>query len=90
MPRRYYDYLPEFFLGHFLSTIGSWILVAGFIYMMVNLLKGLFSKEKVSANPWGASTLEWTIPSPPPLENFEVIPTITHGPYKFAKEQVNE
>jgi cytochrome c oxidase subunit 1 len=34
-------------------------------------------------NPWGGRTLEWTIPSPPPPENFEEIPNVVHGPYDF-------
>ena len=39
------------------------------------------------ANPWGGATLEWTIPSPPPAENFEEIPTVTRGPYAFGPEE---
>jgi len=50
------------------------------------LLYAIFKGEKAEDNPWGGVTLEWTIPSPPPLENFEEIPTITHGPYHFEQE----
>ena len=81
MPRRYYDYLPEFQPLHIISTVGSWILVSGILVMIANLLSGLKSGKKAPDNPWGGTTLEWTVPSPPPLENFEEIPTVTTGPY---------
>ncbi|MGB9695865.1 MAG: cytochrome c oxidase subunit I [Ignavibacteria bacterium] len=81
MPRRYYDYLPELHNLHLISTIGSWVLVTGIIIIVVNLVRGLFSKELAPANPWGGTTLEWTIPSPPPHENFDKIPVVTKGPY---------
>lgn len=82
MPRRYYDYLPEYKIYHIISTVGSWILILGLLILIFNLLKALLSKEKTAdINPWDGTTLEWTVPSPPPLENFEEIPTVTQGPY---------
>jgi cytochrome c oxidase subunit 1 len=83
MPRRYYDYLPEYKIYHIISTVGSWILITGILILIFNLLKALLSKERKTSeiNPWGGTTLEWTVPSPPPLENFDEIPTVTHGPY---------
>jgi len=83
MPRRYYDYLPGFKTGHFISTIGSWILFLGLIIMALNLALAYFKGRKATANPWGGSTLEWQIASPPPTENFYVIPEITKDPYDF-------
>jgi cytochrome c oxidase subunit 1 len=90
MPRRYYDHLPVFHTGHVVATVGSWILVAGLLMMFFNLARGLFRKTEVSANPWGGVTLEWTVPSPPPVENFAEPPVISEPPYTFnppAKEQ---
>jgi cytochrome c oxidase subunit 1 len=83
MPRRYYDYLPEYKIYHVISTVGSWILILGILILIFNLLKALLSKNNrtTEINPWGGTTLEWTVPSPPPLENFDEIPTVTHGPY---------
>lgn len=86
MPRRYFDYLPQYQGLHLASTIGSWILVTGVIVMFANLISGLKRGERVGSNPWGASTLEWQVPSPPPHENFEEIPTVTRGPYSFGSE----
>ena len=83
MPRRYYDHLPQFHGGHIHATIGSWIMVAGLLMMISNLVRGLFRKTEIPANPWGGVTLEWTIPSPPPVENFDVLPVITEPPYTF-------
>jgi cytochrome c oxidase subunit 1 len=89
MPRRYYDHLPRYHAAHIHATIGSWIMVAGLIIMFTNLVRGLFRKTEVPANPWGGVTLEWTVPSPPPVENFHTPPVITEDPYHFnppAKE----
>ncbi len=83
MPRRYYDYLPEFAPLNLTSTIGSWILVSGLVIMLVNLFRGLHSGEPIGQNPWGGATLEWSVPTPPPTENFIDEPVVTHGPYDF-------
>lgn len=83
MPRRYFDYLPQFTTWHIISTVGSWILVASILVMIWNLIRALSSKTKAEINPWGGRTLEWTVPSPPPLENFDEIPIITGGPYDY-------
>lgn len=83
MPRRYYDYLPQFRTLHIIATVGSWVLVSGLIIMIVNLIAALKNGKKASMNPWGGRTLEWTVPSPPPLENFDEIPVIDHGPYDY-------
>jgi cytochrome c oxidase subunit I len=83
MPRRYFDYLPQFHMGHLLSSIGGFIIFIGLIFMFRNLVLGARKGEPTTANPWNGRTLEWQIPSPPPLENFEEIPVITHEPYNY-------
>jgi cytochrome c oxidase subunit I len=85
MPRRYYDSLPEFLPLHRVATLGSWILVLGIILMIINILISLRHGERASMNPWGGKTLEWTISSPPPVENFHEIPSITTGPYDYSE-----
>lgn len=81
MPRRYFDYLPQFTWAQQISTIGGYLLGIGFIIMIINL----FSKKGAKApdNPWNGKTLEWTLASPPPMENFETIPVITEDPYNY-------
>ena len=87
MPRRYYVHLPQFHTMHVVATVGSWLLVLGLLMYFGTLLYAIFKGEKAEDNPWGGVTLEWTIPSPPPQENFEEIPTITHGPYEFESQE---
>ncbi|MCX7876170.1 MAG: cytochrome c oxidase subunit I [Melioribacteraceae bacterium] len=92
MPRRYYDYLPQFESLQKISTFGSWILGGTIFFIVGYLIHALIKGKKATSNPWGGVTLEWHIASPPIQENFEVIPTITHKPYDFSqlKEMKNE
>jgi cytochrome c oxidase subunit 1 len=89
MPRRYYNYLPQFTDLHRIASIGSFIMVAGLVLMAANLIRAVFTGAKAPANPWGGATLEWTLPSPPGPEDFEEIPVITRGPYEFDKKEVS-
>lgn len=84
MPRRYYDYLPEFHSLNMISTVGSWILVVGFLMMIFNLVVAKRSRKKAPDNPWNGITLEWQTSSPPPLHNFDKMPQIPEGnPYNY-------
>jgi cytochrome c oxidase subunit 1 len=89
MPRRYYDYLPEFQPYHRLSTIGSWILVLGLIIMFTNLISSMRKGKPVTAmNIWGGETLEWKVETPPTIENFDEIPTVTSRPYEYKENDL--
>ncbi|MFC1639745.1 cbb3-type cytochrome c oxidase subunit I [Gemmatimonadota bacterium] len=81
MPRRYYDYVPEFTRGHVIATVGSWVLVTGILIVVHTVFRAMRKGEPAPADPWGGTTLEWTIPSPPPHENFVELPVIEAGPY---------
>ena len=82
MPRRYYDYLPEFTTLNVVSTVGSWILVLGLIIMIVNLVRSKKRGDTAPKDPWGGTTLEWQTSSPPSLHNFDTEPVIPEeGPY---------
>ncbi len=85
LPRRYQDYLPEYAPLNMVATIGSWILVTGVLTMLFNLVRAIRNGEQAPDNPWGATTLEWTTTSPPPLFNFAAPPTVTTGPYDFTE-----
>ena len=85
MPRRYYDYLPQFATLQFISTVGSWLMGITIIMIFWNLIYSLIKGKKSPENPWGGVTLEWHTSSPPPLENFETIPIVTHEPYDFSQ-----
>ncbi|MBX3190973.1 MAG: cbb3-type cytochrome c oxidase subunit I [Labilithrix sp.] len=83
MPRRYYDYLPQFEKFHQVSTIGSWILGFGFIVLAIMFARSLLGGKPASRNPWGSAALEWMTPSPPPLYNFAKDPVLTRGQYDY-------
>ncbi|OGR46907.1 MAG: cytochrome c oxidase subunit I [Elusimicrobia bacterium GWC2_65_9] len=83
MPRRYFDHLPQYHVLHVAATAGSWIMVTGLAMLFTTLLRGLLKGSKAPADPWGGLTLEWTVSSPPPLENFEAIPTVDRAPYAY-------
>jgi cytochrome c oxidase subunit 1 len=80
MPRRYYNYLPEFQRYHDVSSVGSFVMGIGFIVVAVYLVHSLFRGRPAPANPWGSATMEWQTPSPPPHDNFAVQPEV-HDPY---------
>ncbi|MEJ5262443.1 MAG: cbb3-type cytochrome c oxidase subunit I [Ignavibacterium sp.] len=89
MPRRYYDYLPEYQIYHVISTVGSWILVPALFTMFGYLAYALFKGAKVTEkNIWGGETLEWQIATPPVHENFIDIPVVTESPYQYKDNEL--
>jgi cytochrome c oxidase subunit 1 len=83
MPRRYYDYLPQFESFHQASTIGSWILGTGLLITGYTLLEALWRGKPAPRNPWGSAAYEWMTDTPPPLANFHETPVFTRGPYDY-------
>jgi cytochrome c oxidase subunit 1 len=78
MPRRYVDY-PDAFAGwNFVSSIGSYISGFGVLVFLFGMAVAFTKKERAPANPWGpgATTLEWTLSSPPPFHQYETLPLI--------------
>jgi cytochrome c oxidase subunit 1 len=78
MPRRIYTYAPD--LGwnfwNLVSTIGSVIIALSFLVFIVNVAKTMRSGTAAGPDPWDGRTLEWSIPSPPPVYNFALVPTV--------------
>lgn len=86
MPRRYYDYLPQFAGLHLTSTIGAYINAFGYSLALLNLFWAMaFSKKLAPNNPYDALGLEWRTQSPPIKDNFEVIPTVDDSSYAYGK-----
>jgi cytochrome c oxidase subunit I len=83
MPRRYYNYLPEFQIYHMLSTIGSWVIGTGLFLTAAYLLASLRKPADAPDNPWGATTLEWQSSSPPIMHNFDEQPVLEREPYDY-------
>jgi cytochrome c oxidase subunit 1 len=78
MPRRYIDY-PEAFAGwNFVSSIGAYIALASTLFFLVVAVYTLVAGRRTEANYWGegATSLEWTVSSPPPFHAFEKLPRI--------------
>src|ERR1700723_4677108 len=78
MPRRYVDY-PDAFAGwNLVSSLGSYISGFGVLIFIYGVIDAFVRKEKAADNPWGAgaTTLEWTLSSPPPFHQFEVLPRV--------------
>ncbi|MEE2865234.1 MAG: cytochrome c oxidase subunit I [Pseudomonadota bacterium] len=78
MPRRYVDY-PDAFAGwNFVSSIGSYISAFAVLVFLFGIVEAFSKKRVVGNNPWGegATTLEWTLSSPPPFHQFETLPRI--------------
>ena len=82
-PRRTYDYFPEYHSANIVSSLGAIVMIFGLVIIIINLVRSARHGEKAPDDPWGGKTLEWSIPSPPPLENFEKEPELTHGPYDY-------
>ncbi|MEX2649416.1 MAG: cytochrome c oxidase subunit I [Alphaproteobacteria bacterium] len=78
MPRRIPDYPDAFFGWNLVSSIGSYITVVGVVVFFVVLWRLFFGGVKCADNPWGAgaTTLEWSLPSPPPFHTHETPPRI--------------
>jgi cytochrome c oxidase subunit 1 len=78
MPRRIPDYSPAFSEWNQLSTLGYMITIAGMGIFFINMIWSLAAGKKAPDNYWGegATTLEWTLPSPPPYHQFETLPKI--------------
>jgi len=78
MPRRYADYPDAFTFWNKISSVGSYITALGTVCFFVGLFIALARREKAAGNPWGvgATTLEWTLPSPPAFHSYETLPRI--------------
>jgi cytochrome c oxidase subunit 1 len=90
MPRRYaqfgeYEFLKNTHGLVLFVTVAAIITAVVQLVFYFNFFWSMFKGQKASENPWEATTLEWTIPSPPPHDNFAgIVPEVYRGPYEFA------
>jgi cytochrome c oxidase subunit 1 len=85
MPRRYIDFPEAFTLWNQVSTWGYYVTIVGMGVFFLAMLDAFFVyRKKAAANPWGAgaTTLEWTLPSPPPFHQFNELPRFDKGDEK--------
>jgi len=89
-PRRVFEFPPEHTVWHQVATVGAFVLGASFLIMFYNFYRSLDRGEDASAKPWEyASSAEWTVPSPPPLENFPGVPDYTGGSLSFRSQEAD-
>src|SRR5436190_989091 len=86
MPRRYASYPPEFQVLNIFSTAGASVLGVGLILPLIYLTQSLIAGKAAGDNPWMLPGLEWRTSSPPPTENFDVMPVVTWEAYEFGEE----
>ena len=76
MPRRYPDYPEAFAYWNHISSLGAYISYSSTLFFVGVAIYTFFAGKRIAANPWGvgATTLEWTVSSPPPFHTFEELP----------------
>jgi cytochrome c oxidase subunit 1 len=89
-PRRYYDLSRYAFLEdiHWMAPVISFVafaMIIGQFFFLANLVTSWWTGKRAEANPWQATTLEWTAPSPPPHGNWgESEPQVYRWPYDYS------
>jgi cytochrome c oxidase subunit 1 len=84
MPRRVSDYAAKFADWNLFISIASFALGLSTLVFAYNMITSWRGGPRAVANPWRALTLEWQVSSPPPVFNFDAIPTVVGGPYEYG------
>src|SRR5213592_183335 len=84
MPRRVADYSEQFAGWNLAISLASFGLGLSTLIFLYNMVSSWRSGPRASANPWRALTLEWQVSSPPPVFNFDSVPTVVGGPYEYG------
>jgi cytochrome c oxidase subunit I len=93
MPRRIFEYSDAsgWEVYNLISTIGSFVLAVGILLTVINVVRSLKAGAVAGPDPWKANTLEWFVASPPPDNNFDVIPRVRSvEPMKDIRRQVEQ
>jgi cytochrome c oxidase subunit 1 len=89
-PRRVQHYDHLFQLSNTVSTIGAYVIGLGMLVLLYAIVSSWRHGEVAPANPWGGKTLEWAVPNPIPLENFEVLPVVVSDPYGYGEGDIGD
>jgi cytochrome c oxidase subunit I len=84
MPRRVYDYAEQFADWNLFISIASFMVGLSTLVFAYNIVASWRGGPRAAANPWRALTLEWQVSSPPPIFNFDTVPTVVGGPYEYG------
>jgi cytochrome c oxidase subunit 1 len=66
------------------STVALLVMLSFQVFFLINFFWSLRHGERAEGNPWRSTTLEWTVPSPPPHGNFAELPTVYRGAYEYG------
>src|SRR3954464_2355847 len=84
MPRRVADYAEKFAGWNLFISLSSFVLGLSTLIFLYNMVASWRGGPRAEANPWRALTLEWQVSSPPPIFNFDAVPTVVGGPYEYG------
>jgi len=84
MPRRVADYAQQFAAWNLFISLSSFVLGLSTLVFLYNMVASWRWGPPAPANPWRAMTLEWQVASPPPIFNFDTVPTVVGGPYEYG------
>ncbi|MFL5824630.1 MAG: cbb3-type cytochrome c oxidase subunit I [Solirubrobacteraceae bacterium] len=84
MPRRVAEYADRFSGWNLFISFSAWILGFSTLIFLYNMVASWRGGPRASGNPWRALTLEWQVSSPPPIFNFDAVPTVVGGPYEYG------
>ena len=85
-PRRVEAYAAIFNKGNLVTSIGAATIMTGMLILLAAVIGSWRSGVKAPMNPWQAKSLEWTVPNPVPLENFETLPVVTEDVYGYGRK----
>ena len=84
MPRRVAEYAAKFADWNLFISISAWMLGLTTLIFLYNMVSSWRGGPRAASNPWRGMTLEWQVSSPPPIFNFDTIPTVVGGPYEYG------
>jgi cytochrome c oxidase subunit 1 len=84
MPRRVSDYAEQFAAWNLFISLSSFVLGLSTLVFVYNMVASWRGGPRAPSNPWRSLTLEWQVSSPPPIFNFDHIPTVVGGPYEYG------
>jgi cytochrome c oxidase subunit 1 len=84
MPRRVADYAEQFATWNAIISISAFIFGLSFVIFLYNMIASWRHGPRAAANPWRAHSIEWQVSSPPPVFNFDEVPTVVGGPYEYG------
>jgi cytochrome c oxidase subunit 1 len=84
MPRRVSDYPAQFAGWNLFISLASFVLGLSTLVFLYNIIASWRGGPRAPANPWRSLTMEWQVSSPPPIFNFDKVPTVVGGPYEYG------